>query len=70
MTNWQKQLHIAMEECRPADWYYKFISSLLEAQEEEIRTQLLRKIVKVIDKWGDCSCCFLEDQLKEKLKEI
>ena len=33
---WKKQLHIAMKEVRPADWYYKFIRNLLQQQKEEI----------------------------------
>ena len=37
---WKEQLHIAMEECRPADWYYKFISTLLS----EDRTSLLKEL--------------------------
>lgn len=46
-----------------------FADQILELFEEECQ-KWVEVIEKVIFEWGDCSCCFLAEELKKKLKDI
>ena len=47
LNNWEKELHIAMEEIQPADWYYKFIKKLLSQTEQEVKERILKEVKKL-----------------------
>ena len=46
-SEWEKELHIAMEEVRPADWYYKFIKRLIEKAKSEAAGEERERIDKI-----------------------
>jgi hypothetical protein len=76
LEEWEKELHLAMEEVRPADWYYSFIRELLEKSRQELLEEITGKLPKESKiKQEKCECGAFKDEKVcpwcwEKIKEV